>query len=155
MIKQLADSNNNQFHLSTLHHLLVLRRRMHQVVRLFPCNGWILVGRIANVLDRHEQGHVGADAHHPAGDTLSGANVLAVKIKSQFGGARIVKEAVMILDELQEKEVIKRQSMRGMRIRRHVRVLLSATNLLVRQGLEFEQRQAWEDFHLSEPFVTF
>ena len=141
---------------SSNHHLLMLRGRMHQVVGLFPCNGWVLVGRIANVFDRHEQCHVGTNAHHPAGNTLSGADILAVKIQSQFWGTRIVKETVMILDELQEKEVIKRQSMRGMRItRRHVRVLLSATNLLVRQGLEFGQRQAWEDFHLSEPFVTF
>ena len=81
----------------------MLRGRMHQVIRLLPCNGWVLGGRIANVLDRHEQRHVGTNAHHPAGNTLSSADILAVKIQSQFWGTRIVKETVVIFDELQRK----------------------------------------------------
>jgi hypothetical protein len=82
----------------------MLCSRLHQIIGFFSGNGRIFVGRIGNVFDRHEERHVGSNAHHPTGNTLTRGDILTIEIEGQFRGAGVVKETVVIFDELQKRK---------------------------------------------------
>ena len=98
------------------------------IVQFVASHGRILHLGLSHVLDDIEQGQVGTNGEGPRHETFRGGHILAIEIQGQFGRTGVVKQAIMVFHELNEK-ASKRASIPGIKI---------ASRLIWSQGVEMD-----------------